>query len=392
MFFSSRPNSAWGITQNYCLYHHQQKEAGNSGSNSDSSDHSISRPESEPAAAVKQAVKLKIPDRFLSKQPTEAIAIHTVPSSVDIDEAFFQPLRQSWIKQYRTTMQPPETSSQITPSTRRSLNSGQTDNQSERSNKSYDNISNKSDPRSDTRSDTRSETQTDSDREVNQEPRRSSEIERTRKAHIQNTIHRIPRGTAERFGRNTHTLSRRIKDGIDEYLQGKFVDGSIVGRGVFRSHMLTDIRTGLAFSTDFAPSAIAYMQMYMSDWENARTAVAGLSIPVLPFNTPFTLHQLRVTSCCRDGEYVMLIESEYPSIAASEPKQQFYSLKTAPTSKLNFRVCIKVVHDGKFIPEQVHSTKVKGYELKSCEATLTDVLLSVFTIQTLAFQLFPSYS
>lgn len=313
--------------------------------------------------------KMKVPERFMSAS-TKPKSTDTGPvrESVDIDEAFahFQPLRNSFIQQFRSNL---------------GLRPKPSRDRSDRPNRS--------DTKSDT-SETRSvssseETSNDRKFELHQRKERTQQ----RSPYIAPTdegVRRAQGEAAEMFGRNTHTLSRRIKDGIDQYLQGKFLNGTIVGRGVLRQNMLTDVRTALAFQSDFAPSAIAYMQMYMADWKRACQAIAGLSIPTLPFNTPFSVHQLRVTSCCRDGDYVLLIESEYPTTSPES-----HSIRSPP-AKLNFRVLIKVLHDGDFSTEQVNSIQVKGYELKVCDATLSDVLLSVFTIQFLAFQLFPAYS
>mmetsp|Transcript_46494 Transcript_46494/g.91488 ORF Transcript_46494/g.91488 Transcript_46494/m.91488 type:complete len:301 (-) Transcript_46494:141-1043(-) len=182
----------------------------------------------------------------------------------------------------------------------------------------------------------------------------------------------------ELFGRNTHTLSKRIKDGVDEYLQGVVVQGKIVGRGVFKPALLSDVRTGLAFRTDFAPLAIAHMRMYLTDWERVCSTVSQLlpaALPALPFNTPFNFNQLRVTCCCRNGEYVILVASDFEQ----------------HSRKRNFRCSFKVCHQGVFQPEHVKRTTITGYELKPCEAASSEILLAVSTVRALVCQAHPRH-
>jgi hypothetical protein len=104
--------------------------------------------------------------------------------------------------------------------------------------------------------------------------------------------------SGDTVGRNTHTLSRRIKDGMDLFLQGRYDANSnhIVGRARYDANMLSDVRTALAFSHDFRPIAISYMQTYIRGWDEACEAVSLLAAPPVPVSSLFALGERHVSA------------------------------------------------------------------------------------------------
>lgn len=170
------------------------------------------------------------------------------------------------------------------------------------------------------------------------------------------------------YGRNTLTLSARIKAGMDRYLKGTFDPQSnmILGRGEFSEDLTQDIVTALAFAHDFSAVAIAYMHLYLEEWKDASRKVARLPVPLvrtLPFGRPFIFQGVQLLVCERDGEYVVE--------AALSPQWEDFEDRIS-----DFRIWIKVVLEetDHFKPHDHALYPIKNFVLgRSHGATLHDI-------------------